>query len=101
MKKILKKKDLSIEEYIFQSILGYNKLKINKVNFLGLSSIIPKISINSNFIKELKKQLINSYYFSFEFFDDNNNNRLILIRMICENIIQNMEKNILYLKIDI
>ena len=68
---------------------------------MGLSSIIPKISINSNFIKELKKQLINSYYFSFEFFDDNNNNRLILIRMICENIIQNMEKNILYLKIDI
>ena len=45
---------------------------------------MPKISINSNFIKELKKQLINSYYFSFEFFDDNNNSRLILIRMICE-----------------
>ena len=72
------KKDLSIEEYIYQSLAKYNNLKINKINFLGLSSIIPKMGISSNLIKELKKKkLIDSYDFSIEFFDDNNG-RLIL-----------------------
>ncbi len=93
------KNDLCIEEYVYQSIARYNKLKVNKVNFLGLSSIIPRMGISSNLIKELKeKQLIDSYSFSIEFLDDNNG-RLIIGGMPHEYNSNYEEKYFIYEKI--
>ena len=98
-KNLEEKKDLSIEEYIYQSIARYNKFKVNKINFLGLSSLIPKMGISSNFIKELKeKQIIDSYDFSIEFLDDNNG-RLILGGMLHEYNSNYEEKDFIYEKI--
>ncbi len=78
LKEEKKEEDFYIDKYIYQTLQDDISIKRNKENFFGLHSQIISGSYNNNFMIQLKKKnLINSYDISLEFFDDNKGQLII------------------------